>query len=72
MLVVLTSTGTQNPIEEHCGFMKLSMCQTILISFHDRMTGHAAWRQAAEAIYLSLIQAFNFFLHVMPSSQLGK
>lgn len=70
--MVLTSTGTQDPVEEHRGFMKLSMCQSILISFHDRMTGHVAGRQATEAIYLSLIQAFNSFLHVMPSSQLGK
>lgn len=70
--MVLTSPGTQDPVEEQCGFMKLSMCQTILISFHDRMMGHVAWRQATEAIYLSFTQAFNSFKHVMPSSPLGK
>lgn len=49
-----------------------SVCQTILISFHDRMTKHVAWRQAIEAIYLSFTQAFSSVVHGMPSSQLRK
>lgn len=48
------------------------MCQTTLISFRDRMMGHVAQKQAIEAIYLSLTQAFNSIIHVIPSIRLGK
>lgn len=36
------------------------------------MMGHVAQKQAIEAIYLSLTQAFNSIIHVMPSTRLGK